>query len=101
MGAGDMAQSRKHADRRMYARNKRDEVLINAVVRKALRDTFLLFDVDINKSDDVKEFRDDLRFGRQVRKLAWHGTLAVVSTAVVAAAISAWAGIVSAIRGHQ
>lgn len=101
MKTGNMAQPRNQADRRMYARNKRDEALINAVVRKALRDTFLLFDVDINKSDDVKEFRDDLRFGRQVRKLAWHGTLAVVSTAVVAAAISAWAGIVSAIRGHQ
>ncbi len=93
--------TRNPADRRMYARNKRDEELINAVVRKALRDTFMLIDVDINDSDAVKEFRDDLRFGRQVRKLVGHGVLAVVSTAVVAVTLSAWTGIVSAIRGHQ
>lgn len=93
--------TRNPTDRRMYARNRRDEELINTVVRKALRDTFMLIGVDINDPATVDEFRADLRFGRQIRKLVGHGMLAAVSVAAAAIAVSAWTGIVAAIRGHQ
>ena len=96
-----MTRNQPQADRRMYARNDREEELINAVVHKALRDTFLLIGVDINDPATVDEFRADLRFGRQIRKLVGHGMLAAVSVAAAAIAVSAWTGIVSAIRGHQ
>lgn len=96
-----MTRNQPQTDRRMYARNDREEELINAVVHKALRDTFMLIGVDINDPATVDEFRADLRFGRQIRKLVGHGMLAAVSVAAAAIAVSAWTGIVAAIRGHQ
>ena len=82
-------------------RDEHVEAIAEAAARKAVRDAFLILGIDVNVKDDVDEFRADLRFGRQIRKLVGHGMLAAVSVAAAAIAVSAWTGIVSAIRGHQ
>ena len=82
-------------------RDEHVEAIAEAAARKAVRDAFLVLGIDVNVKDDVDEFRADLRFGRQIRKLVGHGMLAAVSVAAAAIAVSAWTGIVSAIRGHQ
>ena len=82
-------------------RDEHIEVIAEAAARKAVRDAFLILCIDVNVKDDVDEFRADLRFGRQIRKLVGHGMLAAVSVAAAAIAVSAWTGIPSAIRGHQ
>ena len=82
-------------------RDEHIEVIAEAAARKAVRDAFLVLGIDVNVKREVDDFRDDLRFGRQIRKLVGHGMLAAVSVAAAAIAVSAWTGIVAAIRGHQ
>lgn len=82
-------------------RDEHVEAIAEAAARKAVRDAFLVLGIDVNVKREVDDFRDDLRFGRQIRKLVGHGMLAAVSVAAAAIAVSAWTGIVSAIRGHQ
>jgi hypothetical protein len=40
---------------------------------KAVRETFLLLGVDVSNPESVSEFRDDLRFGRTLRKRSEQG----------------------------
>lgn len=82
-------------------RDEHIEVIAEAAARKAVRDAFLVLGIDVNVKREVDDFRDDLRFGRQIRKLVGHGMLAAVSVAAAAIAVSAWTGIVDAIKGHQ
>ena len=91
----------RHGERRSSMRDEHVEAIAEAAARKAVRDAFLVLGIDVNVKDDVDEFRADLRFGRQIRKLVGHGMLAAVSVAAAAIAVSAWTGIVAAIRGHQ
>lgn len=88
-------------ERRSNMRDEHVEAIAEAAARKAVRDAFLVLGIDVNVKREVDDFRDDLRFGRQIRKLVGHGMLAAVSVAAAAIAVSAWTGIVSAIRGHQ
>ena len=88
-------------ERRCNVRDEHIEVIAEAAARKAVRDAFLVLGIDVNVKREVDDFRDDLRFGRQIRKLVGHGMLAAVSVAAAAIAVSAWTGIVDAIKGHQ
>ena len=88
-------------ERRSNMRDEHVEAIAEAAAKKAVRDAFLVLGIDVNVKREVDDFRDDLRFGRQIRKLVGHGMLAAVSVAAAAIAVSAWTGIVSAIRGHQ
>lgn len=47
----------------------------------------------------MEEFREDLRFGKKLRKAADHGVLALMGVIVAALAAATWAGIVSKING--
>lgn len=82
-------------------RDEHVEAIAEAAARKAVRDAFLVLGIDVNVKREVDDFRDDLRFGRQIRKLVGHGMLAAVTVAAAAIAVSAWTGIVDAIKGHQ
>ena len=55
--------------------------------------------VDIEKPESVEEFREDLRFGKRMRKAADHGFLAIIGLIVIGLGASVWAGIVAKLGG--
>lgn len=65
----------------------------------AVRKVFAILGVDINKPESVEEFREDLRFGRRLRKIADHGLLAVIGLIVAGLGALLWAGVVSKVNG--
>lgn len=62
--------------------NRRDETTIDAAADKAVKKVFAILGVDIGKPESVEEFREDLRFGRKLRRAADHGFLAVIGLIV-------------------
>jgi len=64
----------------------------------AVKKVFAILGVDIDRIESVEEFRDDLRFGRKMRKVADHGLLAFFGVVAAAFAAAVWAGIVSSIK---
>ena len=54
------------------------------IADRAVRKTFAILGVDIDKPESVEEFRQDLRFGKRLRKIADHGTLAFFGAVAVA-----------------
>lgn len=55
----------------------------DVVAQKAVTKTFAMLGVDINNPRDLEQFRQDLRFGGRVRKLADHVGLALATAAVL------------------
>lgn len=72
---------------------------IDEAADKAVRKVFAILGVDIDKPESVEEFREDLRFGRKMRKVADHGTLALVGLLVLGLGAALWAGIVVKVKG--
>jgi hypothetical protein len=66
---------------------------------RAVKKVFAILGVDVDRPESVENFREDLRFGRKLRKAADHGFLAFVGLVVVATGAALWAGIVSKING--
>lgn len=66
---------------------------------QAVRKVFAILGVDVNKPESVEEFREDLRFGRRLRKAADHGFLAIVGLLVVGLGAVVWAGVVTKVKG--
>lgn len=64
----------------------------------AVKKVFAILGVDIERPESVEEFREDLRFGKRMRKVADHGTLAFFGVVATAFAAAVWAGIVSNIK---
>ncbi|MDF3822818.1 hypothetical protein P3G55_23170 [Leptospira sp. 96542] len=50
---------------------------------KATRKVFAILGVDLDKPESVESFREDLRFGRRLRKAADHGFLAIVGAVAI------------------
>ena len=69
------------------------------IADRAVRKTFAILGVDIDKPESVEEFRQDLRFGKRLRKIADHGTLAFFAAVAVAIAGAIWIGITSTLSG--
>jgi hypothetical protein len=69
------------------------------IADRAVKKTFAILGVDIDKPESVEEFRQDLRFGKRLRKIADHGTLAFFGAVAVAVAAAIWIGITQSIRG--
>lgn len=67
---------------------------------RAVKKVFAILGVDVDKPESVEEFREDLRFGKRMRKTADHGLLAVMGVIAAAAMAAMWAGIVSKVGGH-
>jgi hypothetical protein len=44
---------------------------------RAVKKVFAILGVDVDKPESVENFREDLRFGRKLRKAADHGFLAL------------------------
>jgi hypothetical protein len=70
------------------------------IADRAVKKTFAILGVDIDKPESVEEFRQDLRFGKRLRKIADHGTLAFFGAVAVAVAAALWIGITQSIKGE-
>ena len=68
------------------------------IADRAVKKTFAILGVDIDKPESVEEFRQDLRFGKRLRKIADHGTLAFFGAVAVAVAAAIWIGITNTIN---
>jgi hypothetical protein len=69
------------------------------IADRAVRKTFAILGVNIDNPESVEEFRQDLRFGKRLRKIADHGTLAFFAAVAVAIAGAIWIGITSTLGG--
>jgi len=49
--------------------------------------------VDIDKPESVEEFREDLRFGRKLRKMSDHGSFVIVAGLVGGMLFALWHGV--------
>ena len=67
---------------------------------RAVKKVFAILGVDVDKPESVEEFREDLRFGKRMRRAADHGLLALVGLVVIGLGTAVWAGIVSKVGGH-
>ena len=70
-----------------------------AAADRAVKKVFAILGVDIDKPESVEEFREDLRFGKRMRKWGDRGMLTIVSALFAAMAYAAWSGIVKAVKG--
>ena len=75
------------------------ENMSEATAERAVKKFFAILGVDVSKPESVEEFREDLRFGRKMRKVADHGLLAFFGVVAAALAAAVWAGIVSKLNG--
>lgn len=70
----------------------------------AVKKVFAILGVDIDKPESVEEFREDLRFGKRMRKAADHGTLVLIAALITGLAYAVWLGITASIassfKGH-
>ena len=67
----------------------------------AVKRTFAILGVDIDKPEAVEEFRISLRFSHDLRRAKDKGLLAVAVLFFIGAASAMWAGIVYGIIGHK
>lgn len=71
----------------------------DAAADRAVKKVFAILGVDIDKPESVEEFREDLRFGKRMRKMADHGTLVLMAVLVTGMMAAIWAGVVSKVKG--
>lgn len=64
---------------------------------RAVKKVFAILGVDIDKPESVEDFREDLRFGRKMRRAADHGFLAFIGLLAVGLGAAVWAGVISKI----
>lgn len=65
---------------------------------KAVRKVFAILGVNVDEPAEVESFRDDLRFGRRLRKAADKGFLAFAGVGGVAMAYAMWDGLVVVLK---
>jgi hypothetical protein len=68
------------------------------IADRAVKKTFAILGVNIDNPESVEEFRQDLRFGKRLRKIADHGTLAFFAAVAVAIVAALWIGITQSIN---
>lgn len=66
----------------------------------AVKKVFAILGVDIDKPESVEEFREDLRFGKKLRKASDHGQLVMIATFVGGMIYAVWLGVQAAFKGH-
>lgn len=64
----------------------------------AVKRVFFMLGVDVEDPKSIEDFREDLRFGRKLRRLADHGITGMVGIIVVGLMAALWHGIVSATK---
>lgn len=66
---------------------------------RAVKKVFAILGVNVDNPESVEEFRQDLRFGKRMRKAADHGFMAFVGVVAVAVASAIWFGIQAKLGG--
>jgi len=74
---------------------------IEEAVSCAVKKVFAILGVDIDKPESVEEFREDLRFGRRMRKAADHSFLAFVGVLTVGVVSAMWFGLQNYVQGGK
>lgn len=64
----------------------------------AVKKVFAILGVDIEKPESVEAFREDLRFGRKLRKLTDRGLFSIAAVTGAALIAAVWAGIQALLR---
>jgi len=64
-----------------------------AAAKRAVQQVFAILGVDVDDPKQVEEFREGLRFGRSMQKLAGRGIVAFIVVACGGAAAALWLGI--------
>lgn len=67
----------------------------------AVREVFAILGVDVTHPESVEDFREDLRFGKKLRRAADHGMLALMGVFAAAFAAVVWAGVVDKLLGKH
>lgn len=73
--------------------NRDESLAIEMAVDKAVKKVFAILGVDVNDPASVESFREDLRFGRKIRKAADRGWLTLASAAFMAVGLATWEGM--------
>lgn len=73
-----------------------DSEIIEQAVDLAIKKTFAILGVDIDKPESVEEFREDLRFGRKLRRMSDHGSFVIVAGVIGGLLFALWIGIKAA-----
>lgn len=82
----------------MEVKRPTESEVIEIAVDKAVKKTFAILGVDVDKPESVEEFREDLRFGKAMRKYASHGFLAFIAVVFAGLAGSIWYGLVHRLK---
>jgi len=77
---------------------RREKDIIEEAVESAVKKTFAILGVDVDEPSSVEAFREDLRFGRRLRKMADHGQMAMVTVVIGGMLLALWYGIRLAIK---
>ena len=74
------------------------EIVSERAADKAVKKVFAILGVDIHKPESVEEFREDLRFGKKLRKLADHGAFVLIALLFTGLAWASFEGIITRIK---
>jgi len=66
-----------------------------------VKKVFAILGVDVDRPESVEEFRADLRFGRNLRRVTGHGILAFGAVVAGAIAVAIWSGISAYFSGGK
>jgi hypothetical protein len=74
---------------------------IEEAVSCAVKKVFAILGVDIDKPESVESFREDLRFGRRMRRAADHSFLAFIGVLTVGLVSAMWFGLQNYVQGGK
>ena len=75
--------------------NNCTDITYQKTADQAVKKVFAILGVDVDRPESVEEFREDLRFGKKLRRAADQGFFAVVGMVAIAVAVAVWVGILS------
>ena len=65
----------------------------DAAAERAVKKTFAILGVDVEKVEQVRDFQSSLRFSEGLRKMVFYGSMIVIGIAAGALVTALWAGI--------
>lgn len=77
-----------------------DDEIVRKVADHAVKKTFAILGVDVDDPESIEEFRQDLRFGKRMRKMSDHGQLAFAAMFFVGLGWAIFEGIRAKIGTH-
>jgi len=90
--------NRQTQESKQCGRSSEEEIFRN-VADHAVKKTFAILGVDIDEPESVEEFRQDLRFGKRLRKISDHAQLGMVALVGAGIVYAIWEGIKSFAHG--